>query len=52
MYVDRILSSDDSIKKQFLKEKLAAEFEMKELGRLMYFIGVEVAYSIVEEIYP
>lgn len=28
-----------------LKERLARELEIKDLGRLKYFLGIEVAYS-------
>ena len=30
-----------------LKERLAKEFEIKDLGVLKYFLGIEVAYSKV-----
>ena len=32
--------------KHELKQRLATKFEIKELGKLKYFIGIEVAYSI------
>lgn len=41
---DIIISGDDLVRKQLLKEKLAIEFEMKDLAKLRYFLGIEVAY--------
>jgi len=35
----------DDIKKGKLKIQLAKEFEIKDLGRLRCFLGIEVAYS-------
>jgi len=40
-----IIIGDDEIEKQTLKDKLTAQFEMKDLGKLKYFFGIEVAYS-------
>ncbi|RDY05123.1 putative mitochondrial protein, partial [Mucuna pruriens] len=40
-----IVTSDDEIEKLTLKEKLTTQFEMKELGKLKYFLGIEIAYS-------
>jgi len=46
IYVDNIIViGDDLTERQFLKEKLSIEFEMKYLGQLKYFLGIEVAYS-------
>ncbi|RDY03252.1 Copia protein, partial [Mucuna pruriens] len=42
---DMIVIGDDEIEKLTLKEKLATQFEMKELGKLKYFLRIEVAYS-------
>ncbi|RDX76692.1 putative mitochondrial protein, partial [Mucuna pruriens] len=42
---DMIVTGDDEIEKLTLKEKLATQFETKELGKLKYFLGIEVAYS-------
>jgi len=41
---DMIVAGDDEHEKQIWKEKLVAQFEMKDLGKLKYFLGIEVAY--------
>ena len=44
MYVDNIiLTRDDKEELEGLKAKLACEFEIKDLGPLCYFLGMEVA---------
>lgn len=46
VYVDDIIiTGDDEKEKQGLRQRLAAEFEIKDLGRLKYLLGIEVAYS-------
>ena len=46
VYVDDILvTGDDEEEKQSLGRYLSGEFEMKKLGRLKYFLGIEVAHS-------
>ena len=46
VYVDDIIVTGDDVKeKQALRQYLAKEFEIKELGRLKYFLGIEVAHS-------
>ncbi|RDX77112.1 Copia protein, partial [Mucuna pruriens] len=42
---DMIVTSDDETGKLTLREILAIQFEMKELRKLRYFLGIEVAYS-------
>jgi len=41
---DMIVAGDDEHEKQVLKEKLPIQFEMKDLGKLKYFLGTDVAY--------
>ena len=47
VYVDNIIvTENDEREKHELKKKLVEEFEIKELEKLKYFLGIEVAYSI------
>ena len=46
VYVDDIiLTRDDTGKVERLKKVLATEFEVKVLGQMQYFLGMEVARS-------
>lgn len=46
MYVDDIIvTGDDEKEHQLLGEHLAKEFEITTLGKLKYFLGIEVAHS-------
>lgn len=46
VYVDDIITiGNDEEEKQGLKQRLATEFEIKGLGKLKYFLGIEVTYS-------
>ena len=46
VYVDDIImTGNDEREKHEVKQKLVKEFEIKELGKLKYFLGIEVAYS-------
>ena len=42
---DMIVTGTDEEEKQALKQCLVKEFEIKDLGRLKYFLGIEVAHS-------
>ena len=43
IYVDEmIITKDDTEENSRLQEQLSAEFEMKNLGGLKYFLGIEV----------
>lgn len=42
---DMIVTWDDDEEIQKLNEYLAFEFKMKDLGRLKYFLGIELARS-------
>ena len=47
VYVDDIfLIGNDPAEMKKLKRQLAKEFEIKDLGKLKYFLGIEVAHSI------
>ena len=46
VYVDDIIvTGNDEKEKNTLKQCLAKEFEIKDLGKLKYFLGIEVARS-------
>lgn len=46
IYVDDItIAGDDEIEIISLKENLSKQFEVKDLGQLMYFLGIEIARS-------
>jgi hypothetical protein len=46
VYVDDIIiTGDDSFEMSQLKQKLSKEFEVKDLGQLRYFLGIEIARS-------
>ena len=46
VYVDNIIIFRDYLKEvEWLKKYLIIEFEIKDLGKLKYFLGIEVAYS-------
>ena len=53
IYIDDIIITvDDSMEKDKLRKRLFAEFEIKELGRLKYLLGVEVAHSKKRFLFP
>ena len=46
VYVDDIIvTGNDEREKHEVKQRLATEFEIKKLGKLKYFLSIEVAYS-------
>lgn len=46
VYVDDIIVTEDDLEEiRKLKKKLAEEFEIRNLRKLKYFLGIEVAYS-------
>ena len=46
VYVDDIIvTRNDEREKHDVKQRLTKEFEIKELGKLLYFLSIEVAYS-------
>ena len=46
IYVDdMVVTGDDPKEMEALQRYLSSEFEMKDLGQLKYFLGIEVARS-------
>ena len=53
VYVDdMILTEDNPEERKALQLFLASKFEMKNLGPLKYFLGIEVSRKKLEYIYP
>ena len=56
IYVDdMIISADDKEEFRTLKQQLSWEFEMKDIGQLKYFLGIEIEKGYVpqsKEIHP
>nr|KYP49653.1 hypothetical protein KK1_028625 [Cajanus cajan] len=45
VYVDDMIIAGDDEKKLTQKKKLATQLEIKDLGKLKYFLEIEAAYS-------
>jgi hypothetical protein len=45
VYADDIIVTGDDEEQQMLGQDLAKEFEIKTLGKLKYFLGIEMAHS-------
>ena len=46
VYVDDIIvTGNDEREKHEVKQRLTTKFEIKELGKLKYFLNIEVTYS-------
>jgi len=46
VYVDDIIiTGDDFVERDKLRKRLSVEFEIKELGKLKYFLSIKVAHS-------
>ena len=41
---DIIITCDDLIERDILRRRLSTEFEIKDLGKLNYFLSIEVAH--------
>ena len=54
LYVDELVLTNEEKLIKDCKKKFAAEFEMKDLGPMHYFLGLEVwkRFSLFKEIMP
>ena len=52
VYVDDIIvTRNDEREKHDVKQRLAKEFEIKELGKMKYFLSIEMAYSNIRDLH-
>lgn len=45
VHIDDIIMTGNDEKKIHILKQMAKEFKIKELGRLKYFLGIEIAHS-------
>jgi len=53
VYIDDIIITGDDLKERdIIRKRLSAKFKIKELGKLKYFLGIEVTHLEKKNFYP